>query len=210
MLFQDQFQAAMIWVFCGFAIPELTNCPARLVPASGIDQSGTSVCAFDRFETSRDVRISVAVGRNPDVARTSHFGSVLPICMAGRALQAGCEQMVGGGLAHLYPAIAWSVCAPGHHGYPRAHDLILGKALRGRLGHQITGTTARPFLHLLNPTTRPRRVSSRLVRRVLRSCVPASTRSRRRGLPILIMRGDNTSLRLARMSGSCWRRKRSP
>jgi putative tryptophan/tyrosine transport system substrate-binding protein len=27
---------------------------------------------------------------------------------------------------------------------------------------------------------------------------------------ILIMRGDNTSLRLARMSGSCWRRKRSP
>ena len=27
---------------------------------------------------------------------------------------------------------------------------------------------------------------------------------------ILIIRGDNTSLRLAKMSGSCWRRKRSP
>ena len=53
------------------------------------------------------------------------------------------------------------------------------RTLRGRLGHQITGTTARPFLHFLNPTRRPRRVSSRLVRRVLRSCVPASTRSRR-------------------------------
>ena len=54
------------------------------------------------------------------------------------------------------------------------------KALRGRLGHQITGTTARPFLHFLNPTRRPRRVSSRLVSwRVLRSCVLAPTRSRR-------------------------------
>ena len=50
-------------------------------------------------------------------------------------------------------------CAPGHHGYPRAPDLILGKALRGRLGHQITCATARPFLHLLNPTRRPRQVS---------------------------------------------------
>jgi hypothetical protein len=53
------------------------------------------------------------------------------------------------GLALLYPALEWSVGAPGHHGYPRASDLILGKALRGRLGHQITGATARPFLHLL-------------------------------------------------------------
>ena len=88
--------------------------------------------------------------------------------------------MEGVGLALLYPALAWSVCAPGHHGYPRAPDLILGKALRGRLGHQITGTTARPFLHFLNPTRRPRRVSSRLVSwRVLRSCVLAPTRSRR-------------------------------
>src|SRR6476619_5104834 len=75
--------------------------------------------------------------------------------------------------------------APGHYGYPRAPDLILGKALRGRLGHQITGTTARPFLHFLNPTRRPRRVSSRLVRRVLRSCVPASTRSRRSAASLL-------------------------
>jgi len=49
----------------------------------------------------------------------------------GRALQAGFEQMEGG-LAPLYPALAWSVCAPGHHGYPRAPDLILRKALRGR------------------------------------------------------------------------------
>src|SRR5271156_4761842 len=48
----------------------------------------------------------------------------------GRALQAGFQQTEGG-LALLYPALAWSVCAPGHHGYPRAPDLIFGKALRG-------------------------------------------------------------------------------
>ena len=64
--------------------------------------------------------------------------------------------MEGIGLALLYPAREWSVHALGHHGYPRASDLILRKALRGRLGHQITGATARPFLHLLNPTRRPR------------------------------------------------------
>jgi hypothetical protein len=27
------------------------------------------------------------------------------------------KQMEGVGLAHLYPALAWSVCARGHHGY---------------------------------------------------------------------------------------------
>ena len=85
-----------------------------------------------------------------------------PTVWTGRALQAEFEKMEGVGLAHLYPALAWSVCAPGHHGYPRAPDLILGKALRGRLGHQITGTTARPFLHFLNPTRRPRQVVHRL------------------------------------------------
>src|SRR6266568_6217106 len=58
------------------------------------------------------------------------------------------------GLALLYPALEWSVFAPGHHVYPRASDLILGEALRGRSCHQITGETARPFLHLLNPTRR--------------------------------------------------------
>src|SRR6476619_2171062 len=89
--------------------------------------------------------------------------------------------------------------APGHYGYPRAPDLILGKALRGRLGHQITGTTARPFLHFLHPTRRPRQVSvtsgtsvghalggsehvdvmQLLTRRVLRSCDLVPTQSKR-------------------------------
>jgi len=50
----------------------------------------------------------------------------------GRALQAGCDDLETIGLALLYPALEWSAFAPGHHGYPRASDLILRKALRGR------------------------------------------------------------------------------
>ena len=50
----------------------------------------------------------------------------------GRALQAECEDLEMIGLALLYPALERSVCAPGHHGYPRTSDLILRKALKGR------------------------------------------------------------------------------
>ena len=53
-------------------------------------------------------------------------------CVAGRALQAECDDLETIGLALLYPALEWSSIALGHHGYPRAPDLILGKALEGR------------------------------------------------------------------------------
>jgi hypothetical protein len=42
----------------------------------------------------------------------------------GRALQAGSNDLEIIGLALLYPALEWSVRAPGHHGYPRASVLI--------------------------------------------------------------------------------------
>ena len=35
-------------------------------------------------------------------------------------------------------------------------QMLESSSLRGQLGHQITDATARPFLHLLNPTRRPR------------------------------------------------------
>ena len=117
-------------------------------------------------------------------ALTSAFD---PSVWTGRVLQAGSDDLEIIGLALLYPAREWSVGAPGHHGYPRASDLILGKALRGRLGHQITGATARPFLHLLNPTRRPRQsigryglaLTPRPISHALRSCGPAPRPSRR-------------------------------
>ena len=82
-----------------------------------------------------------------------------PSVWTGRALQAESDDLEVIGLALLYPALERNVCVPGHHGYPRASDLILGKAQRGRSCHQITDATARPFLHLLNSTRRPRQVS---------------------------------------------------
>src|SRR5262245_32430052 len=77
----------------------------------------------------------------------------------GRALQAESDDLEVIGLALLYPALERNLCVPGHHGYPRASDLILGKAQRGRSCHQITDATARPFLHLFIPARRPRRES---------------------------------------------------
>jgi hypothetical protein len=83
----------------------------------------------------------------------------------GRALQAGCDDLETIGLALLYPALEWSGFGPGHHGYPRASDLIRDKALEGRKYIKITDATVRPFLHLLNPTRRPRQESFGFCRR---------------------------------------------
>jgi hypothetical protein len=82
-----------------------------------------------------------------------------PSVWTGRALQAESDDLEVIGLALLYPALERNVCVPGHHGYPRASDLILGKALKGQSGHQFKDATARPFLHLLIPARRPRRES---------------------------------------------------
>ena len=47
-----------------------------------------------------------------------------PSVWTGRALQAENDDLEMIGLAHLYPARKWNCCVPGHHGYPRALDLI--------------------------------------------------------------------------------------
>ena len=38
-------------------------------------------------------------------------------------------------------------CAPGHHGYQHACDLITGQASTGHLGHQGSHAPGRPILH---------------------------------------------------------------
>ena len=68
-----------------------------------------------------------------------------PTVWTGRALQAESDDLEKIGLALLYPALERNISVPGHHGYPRASDLILGKALKGQSGHQIRDATARPF-----------------------------------------------------------------
>ena len=68
-----------------------------------------------------------------------------PTVWTGRALQAKSDDLEKVGLALLYPALERNMFVPGHHGYPHASDLILGQALKGQSGHQITDATARPF-----------------------------------------------------------------
>jgi len=63
------------------------------------------------------------------VGEIDRFGREWPNCMDRPCGASWMWTNGGGGLAHLYPALGWSVRAPGHHGYPRARDLILGKAL---------------------------------------------------------------------------------
>ncbi len=60
-------------------------------------------------------------------------------------------------------------CAPGHHGYQRACDLINGQASTGHLGHQCSHAPGRPILHFVLSSRRPRletvdRVTSSLAR----------------------------------------------
>jgi hypothetical protein len=63
-------------------------------------------------------------------ARTSGSG---PSVWTGRALQAESDDLEVIGLALLYPALERNVGVPGHHGYPRALNLIrvsASKAIR--------------------------------------------------------------------------------
>ena len=63
-------------------------------------------------------------------------------CVARRFRRPGVN-----GLASMYPASAWSDCAPGHHGYQRACDLIKRQASTGQVGHQCSHAPGRPILH---------------------------------------------------------------
>ena len=72
-----------------------------------------------------------------------------PNVWSGRALQEGFVDLALSGLASMYPASDWSCCAPGHHGYQRACDLISGQASTGPFGSPVfacAGKTDPPSL----------------------------------------------------------------
>ena len=88
--------------------------------------------------------------------------------------------------------------------HTRSHSRI---GPEGRLGHQITDATARPFLHLLNPTRRPRRE----FRSVLTLAIHVSSLGRRHSVQLC---GCRTcafrscglgSRRSKRSAPACWR-----
>ena len=75
-------------------------------------------------------------------------------CVARRFRRPGVS-----GLASMYPASAWSDCAPGHHGYQRACDLISGQASTGPLGPPVFGCAGKTdFSIVVSSSRRPRRV----------------------------------------------------
>jgi hypothetical protein len=132
--------------------------PVRPAPGLGSgSRASASRARPNKMEQGRSSRPSLRTAyRGCRGWATSAIGRI-------SALQARFDDLEVNGLALLYPALEWNVCVPGHHGHPRASDLILGKALKGRSCHQITDATARPFLHLLNPTRRRRQEFLRLV-----------------------------------------------
>jgi hypothetical protein len=70
---------------------------------------------------------------------------------SGRALQENFHRAGGCAVLHqcIRPLIG-AFCAPGHHGYQRACDLISGQASTGRRGHQCSHAPGRPILHLVS------------------------------------------------------------
>ena len=77
---------------------------------------------------------------------------------SGRASQAIFDDLTDVGLASMYPAFDWSVCVPGHDGYPRARDLMSRQASIGPSEErQCSHAPGRPILHFVSITRRPRR-----------------------------------------------------
>jgi hypothetical protein len=73
-----------------------------------------------------------------------------PNVWSGRALQENFHRVGGRAVLHqcIRPLIG-AFCAPGHHGYQRACDLVTGQASMGHLGHQCSHAPGRPILHLV-------------------------------------------------------------
>jgi hypothetical protein len=78
----------------------------------------------------------------------------------------GFVELSGCGLASMYPASDWSVCAPGHHGYQRACGLISGQASIGPFGSPVfacAGKTDPPSLRFLSQTSAGKRDASYVI-----------------------------------------------
>ena len=90
--------------------------------------------------------------------RTAPF--LTPDVWSGRALQEVFVDLADAVLHQCIRPLIGAWCAPGHHGYQRACDLISGSASKGRRGHQCSHAPGRPILHLVSSSRRPRQVKA--------------------------------------------------
>jgi hypothetical protein len=72
---------------------------------------------------------------------SSHFD---PHVWSGRASQENFVELAVAVLHQCIRPLIGAFCAPGHHGYQRACDLISGKASTGHSGHQCSHAPGRP------------------------------------------------------------------
>jgi hypothetical protein len=90
--------------------------------------------AFATFEACRDSMMMSVVRGGPEVA--------------GRGSNRGLwSTLADAGLHQCIRSLVGACCAPDHHGYQRACDLISGQASMGHLGHQGSHAPGRPILH---------------------------------------------------------------
>jgi hypothetical protein len=109
-------------------------------------------------------------------------------CMVRPCVARGFRRSVGfQGLASMYPASHWSVCAPGHHGYQRASVLISRQASNGPFGSPGlagAGKTGPPSRFILSQTSAGKRTNSSIppsMAQFLCSCREAVPSSRPAG-----------------------------
>jgi hypothetical protein len=135
---------------CAHLCPLLPHFSSRFVGAS--DDVAEIIRGLD-FPGGMERRHESVVGTTPtkphaalcaklaraDISPKSADFRFDPNVWSGRALQENFHRVGGCAVLHqcIRPLIGAS-CAPGHHGYQRACDLITGKASRGHLGHQCS------------------------------------------------------------------------
>jgi hypothetical protein len=81
---------------------------------------------------------------------------LLTQCMVRPCVARGFRRSVGFAVLHQCIRPLIGACAPDHHGYQRACELISGQASVGHLGHQGSHAPGRPILHLVSSSRRPR------------------------------------------------------
>src|SRR5262249_48103754 len=139
----------------------------RRCACTSASRTSTTSSAISNAVSLRSRRRGEAAGSAQLLARVlinaqmSGFGGEAEILCSTRALPV-LTQMYGpavrckktspsGGYAVLHQCIRpllGAFCAPGHHGYQRACDLISVQASMGHLGHQCSHAPGRPILHL--------------------------------------------------------------
>jgi len=103
---------------------------------------------------------SVAIRGTADMPRTRparRSDAFDPNVWSGRAVQE-VSSTLADAVLHQCIRLPIGACAPSHHGYQRACDLISGQASDGPLGSPVFACAGKTVLHLVSSSRRPRRV----------------------------------------------------